>query len=402
MEVRCTTNKWVTMKEQANILVVDDNKYNSRLLESLLTGQGHQVVIANSGKQALKSATEMPPDLILLDVVMPDMDGFATARALRTLRVTETVPIIMVTALNDTKEKVKGFEAGADDFLSKPFNGVELLARVHSLLRIKRLHDELVEKNKLLERVLMRYVSEDVAREILNNPTENLQLGGQNCEVSVLFADIRGFTHFSEQRHPAQVIELLIRVFSKLTPVVFDYRGTLDKYLGDALMAFYGAPVPSSDSAAQAACSAWAMQKKFTQLKQESAIMEGLGLGIGICTGEAVVGNVGSERIMDYTVIGNTPNTARRLQEHAQAGQILIDERTYQAIKGAFRTREIEPVELKGCSQSIQIYEVLTETAQNETSDQNPITCRIPTMASTTEEYHEKTIQIDSLPPVRA
>ncbi|MBN1976077.1 MAG: response regulator [Anaerolineae bacterium] len=386
------------MKEQANILVVDDNKYNTRLLQSLLEGQGHQVVVANSGKQALLSATETPPDLILLDVVMPDMDGFATTRALRTLQITETVPIIMVTALNDTREKVKGFEAGADDFLSKPFNGIELLARVNSLLRIKRLHDELVEKNKLLERVLMRYVSEDVAREILNNPTENLQLGGQSCEVSVLFADIRGFTNFSERRHPAQVIELLIRIFSKLTPVVFDYRGTLDKYLGDALMAFYGAPVPSSDGPAQAVCSAWAMQKMFAQLKQENTIMEGLGLGVGICTGEAVVGNVGSERIMDYTVIGNTPNTARRLQENARAGQILIDEKTHTAIQGAFRTRKIDLMELKGYSQRIPIYEVLTDQEFAPEGERDRGNC-IPTIL---KEYHGNDLQIRPLPPVRA
>ncbi len=386
------------MKEQARILVVDDNKHNVRLLQSLLTKQGHEVITANSGKQALARVTNTPPDLILLDVVMPEMDGFATTRALRAYSATETIPILMVTALNDTQEKVKGFEAGADDFVSKPFNGIELLARVNSLLRIKRLHDELVEKNKLLERVLMRYVSEDVAREILDNPTENLRLGGESCEVSVLFADIRGFTRFSERRQPAQVIELLIRVFSQLTPVVFDYRGTLDKYLGDALMAFYGAPVPSSDGPAQAVCSAWAMQKKFAQLKRENAIMDSLGLGIGICTGEAIVGNVGSERIMDYTVIGNTPNTARRLQESARAGQILVDEKTHSAIQGAFRTRKIDLMELKGYSQPISIYEVVTgqEPTPEEARDQGDC---IPI---TLEEYHENDLQIYPLPPVRA
>jgi adenylate cyclase len=386
------------MKEQARILVVDDNKHNVRLLQSLLTKQGHEVITASSGKRALARVATTPPDLILLDVVMPEMDGFATTRALRAYSATETIPILMVTALNDTREKVKGFEAGADDFVSKPFNGIELLARVNSLLRIKRLHDELVEKNKLLERVLMRYVSEDVAREILNNPAENLRLGGESCEVSVLFADIRGFTHFSEQRPPAQVIELLIRVFSQLTPVVFDYRGTLDKYLGDALMAFYGAPVPSSDGPAQAVCSAWAMQKKFAQLKQENAVMNDLGLGIGICTGEAVVGNVGSERIMDYTVIGNTPNTARRLQENARAGQILVDEKTHAAIKAAFRTRKIDLIELKGYSQRMSIYEVLID--QEATSGQT--LDREEGMPTKLETYHENDLPIYPLPPVRA
>jgi adenylate cyclase len=384
------------MKEQARILVVDDNKHNVRLLQSLLNKQGHEVITARSGRQALASVTETVPDLILLDVVMPEMDGFMTTRALRAFSATETIPILMVTALNDTREKVKGFEAGADDFLSKPFNGIELLARVNSLLRIKRLRDELIEKNELLERVLMRYVSEDVAREILNNPTENLRLGGESCEVSVLFADIRGFTRFSEQHSPTQVIELLIHVFSLLTPVVFDYRGTLDKYLGDAIMAFYGAPVPSSDGPAQAVCSAWAMQKKFAQLKQENAVMDDLGLGVGICTGEAVVGNVGSERIMDYTVIGNTPNTARRLQESAQAGQILIDEKTHCAIKGVFRTRKAKAMELKGCSHSVQVYEVLTDT------DLTPGKTPEKDSPIPTGEYHENDVQLHSLSTVRA
>jgi adenylate cyclase len=391
------------MRDRARILIVDDNKHNVKILQSLLAAQGHEIFVAYNGKEALDRVAQVSPDLVVLDVIMPDMDGFVVTRVLRANAETKAIPILMVTALNDLKEKVKGFGVGADDFLSKPFNGVELLARVRSLLRIKRLHDELREKNALLERVLTRYVSEEVAREILGNPTQNLQLGGQSCEVSVLFADIRGFTHFSEQRHPSQVIEMLICIFSRLTPVVFDYHGTLDKYLGDAIMAFYGAPIPSPNSPEQAVCTAWAMQQGFAELKRERLDIESLGLGIGICTGEAVVGNVGSERVMDYTVIGNTPNTAKRLQECAQASQILIDERTYQAVGKIAEARAVDPLDLKGGSHPTQAYEVLAV--------EEPVTTRVrssgnphPPAFSSGEyhEYHENNLQRRSLSTVWA
>ncbi len=325
----------------------------------MLSAQDYEVVSAQNGKEALDSVADVLPDLIVLDVIMPDMDGFAVTRVLRADVETQAIPILLVTALHDIKDKVKGFEAGADDFLTKPFNGVELLARVRSLLRIKQLHDELQEKNAILERVLMRYVSEEVARNILSNPDQNLRLGGQSCEVSVLFADIRGFTHFSERREASQVTDTLNHIFGNLTPIVFEYQGTLDKYLGDAIMAFYGAPIPSLNSPEQAVRTAWAMQQRFAQLCQDDVTVGELGLGVGICTGEAVVGNVGSERIMDYTVIGNTPNIARRLQELAQAGQVLIDEGAYQAVKDIVEVKETELLNVKGCSDPVRAYEVL-------------------------------------------
>lgn len=351
------------------ILVVDDNKHNVRVLESMLTAQDYEVAVAYDGKQALEHVSQMLPDLIVLDVIMPDMDGLAVTQVLRTRADSQAIPILMVTALHDTKDKLKGFDAGADDFLSKPFSAVELLARVRSLLRIKRLHDELEAKNALLEHVLARYVSEEIAREILTNPSQNLRLGGQSCEVSVLFADIRGFTRFSERRDAAQVTNVLNYIFNHLTPVVFEQHGTLDKYLGDAIMAFYGAPIPSPSNAKQAVRSAWAMQQQFSQLCQEEPLVGELGLGIGICTGEAVVGNIGSERIMDYTVIGNTPNTAKRLQEQAQAGQILIDGQAYEAVKEIVQVRRTDLLDFKGCSQPIQAYEVLTVSSNGRESD---------------------------------
>jgi adenylate cyclase len=346
-------------KKPFHVLIVDDRESNVKLLERMLTPRGYKITTAHDGLQALDRVAQELPDLILLDILMPNMDGFEVAQTLRSHEETAAVPILMLTALTSVQDKIKALESGADDILSKPFYNVEVLARVRSLLRIKQLHDELQTKNALLERVLMRYVSEEVAIEILSNPDQNLQLGGQSCEVSVLFADIRGFTKFSEQREALQVTQVLNRIFSDLSSVIFEYHGTLDKYIGDAIMAFYGAPVTSSDNAAQAVRTAWVMQQQFSQLRQENAVMSELGLSAGVNTGEAVVGNVGSERLMDYTVIGNTPNIAKRLQEHAHPGQILIGERTYQAIKEAVDVREIEPLHLKGISELVRAYEVL-------------------------------------------
>jgi adenylate cyclase len=349
-------------KEAANvprILIVDDRESNVKLLKSVLRREGYEVTAAYNGQEALDRVAEEQPDLILLDVLMPKMNGLEVARTLRANEETQAIPILMLTALKEVQDKIKALESGADDILSKPFYNVEVLARVRSFLRIKQLHDELQTKNALLERVLMRYISEEVALEILSDPDQNLQLGGQSCEVSVLFADIRGFTKFSEQREPSQVTQVLNQIFNCLSPVIFEHHGTLDKYMGDAVMAFYGAPVPSSDNVVQAVRTAWAMQERFSQLRLENAAMSELGLGIGIHTGEAVVGNVGSDQLMDYTVIGNTPNIARRFQERALPGQILISERAYAALKGTIKAHEIEPLHLKGISEPVRAYEVL-------------------------------------------
>ncbi len=341
------------------ILVVDDKMHNLKLLQSMLGPHGYEIITASNGIEALARAAEMLPDLILLDVLMPGMDGFEVARTLRAREESRGIPILMLTALNELQDKVRDLEAGADDFLCKPFHGVELLARVRSLLRIKKLHDELQTKNALLERILMRYISEDIARQILSNPTQNLKLGGQSCQVSVLFADIRGFSHFSEQHEAMLVTEVLNKIFNDLAPTIFHYHGTLDKYLGDAIMAFYGAPVPLPNNTAQAVYTACSMRERFEVLQRETVLIGQLGMGFGISTGEAVVGNIGSERMMDFTVIGNTPNIAKRLQESAGPGQILIDLSSYQAIQEIVEVNEIESLMLKGYREPIRAFEVL-------------------------------------------
>lgn len=314
------------------ILIVDDDWLNRDLLKAYLTASGCDVVTAANGEEALEMALAEPPDLALADIQMPRMDGLSLCRELKAAPATRFMPVVIVTALDSEDEKLKAIEVGADDFVSKPYNAVVLLTRVRSLLRIKRLHDEVESRNQLLRQVLNRYVAEDVAEVILTDPERHLKLGGELRKVTVMFADIRGFTRFTEQHPAPEVIAALNSIFQALSQVVFDHHGTFDKYLGDGLMTFFGAPVAEEDDAQRALAAAIEMQRRFGKLKQETAAFAELGLGIGLHSGEAVVGNIGSDEVMDYTVVGDVVNVAKRLQELSTAGQILISSDTYGAV----------------------------------------------------------------------
>ncbi len=269
---------------------------------------------------------------------MPRLDGLSLCRRIKSDPRTRFVPVIIVTALDEEDEKLRAIQVGADDFIGKPFKAVILLTRVRSLLIQKHLHDELDSRNRLLQQVLNRYVDQDLAQVILTDPERHLKLGGETRQVTVLFADLRGFTEFAA-RHPAsRVVETVNRVFEELTHVIFEHGGTFDKFLGDAILAFYGAPFSAADDARRALCSALDMQARFARLQRQSPdtpLADLQGLGIGVHTGEAIVGNIGSERVMDYTVIGNTVNIARRLQEAAPPGEILISGETLQNVPTA-------------------------------------------------------------------
>jgi adenylate cyclase len=338
------------------ILIVDDDWLNRDLLKAYLTGSGCQVTTAADGQQALDMALETPPDLALVDIQMPRIDGLSLCRELKSNPKTRFVPIVIVTALDSEEEKLKAIEVGADDFVSKPYNAVVLLTRVRSLLRIKRLHDEVESRNHLLRQVLNRYVAEDVAEVILTDPERHLKLGGEMRPVTVLFADIRGFSRFTERHSAPEVIAALNAIFQALSQVVFEHRGTFDKYLGDGLMTFYGAPVAETDDAQRAVDSALEMQRRFQALRDKHAEdFRDLGLGIGLHSGEAVVGNIGSEKVMDYTVVGDVVNIAKRLQEEAGGGQILLSRDTFElvSVEGA---RKLTGIALPGRQGTVEAY----------------------------------------------
>ena len=319
------------------IVVVDDDWLNRDLLSSYLTTAGCEVTAFPNGEQGWSAIQEILPDMALLDIRMPGIDGLSLCRRIKENPRTQFIPVVIVTALDSQNEELNAIESGADDFITKPFNSVILLTRVRSLLRLKRLHDELESRNALLRQVLNRYVDQEIADVILTDPERHLKLGGETRQVTVLFADLRNFTSFSADHAAPQVVDILNLVFNELVEIIFKHKGTFDKFLGDAIMAFFGAPISGADDARRAGLAALDLQKCFKELQSQEGnqILAPLGLGIGIHSGEAIVGNIGSERVMDYTVIGDTVNIAKRLQEIAKPGEILISEATYQMVPGA-------------------------------------------------------------------
>ena len=342
------------------VMVVDDDWMNRELLEAYLRNADCDVMLAHSGEQALRLAREHAPDLILLDINMPGMNGYEVCARLKSDERTQFTPVVMVTALEADDDKIKAIEAGADDFLTKPFNSLLMMTRVRSLLRIKQLHDELESRNNLLRRVLNRYVNEDIVDVVLVDPDRYLHLGGDTRTVTVFFADIRGFTAFAERRPADEVLQTLNRIFNELTEVIFDHHGTLDKYIGDELMAFFGAPVATGDDVLNALRAALEMQRVFRRVCDAigNPDLRRLGLGIGLHTGEVAVGNVGSERVMSYTVIGDVVNTARRIQQEARGGQVLISETTYQLATPGLDAERLDARLLSGKSEPIVIYDL--------------------------------------------
>lgn len=336
------------------ILVADDDWLNRDLLQTYLTASGCEVLTASDGRIALDHALHNRLDLALLDVQMPRLDGLTLCQILKGAPETRFMPVVIVTAMDREDERLRAIEAGADDFVLKPYSSIVLLTRVRSLLQLKKLHDEIEARNRLLRQVLDRYVAEDVTDIILTDPERYLKLGGEIRRVTVLFADIRGFTLFTESHSGPEVIETLNRVFQALSVLIFAHKGTFDKYLGDGLMAFYGAPVAAEDDAQRAVQTAIEMQHWFGKLRGESELAR-LGLGIGLHSGEAVVGNIGSEKVMDYTVVGDVVNVAKRLQERARRGQILLSSATF-ALAPGLSTRPPSQVRLPGRKEPIMVH----------------------------------------------
>ncbi|MFA6451534.1 MAG: adenylate/guanylate cyclase domain-containing protein [bacterium] len=348
------------MKDKPVILVVDDIPQNIELVEAHLEPLGYEIIAAANGVEALGKLSVNQVDLILLDVMMPGMNGYEVCKIVKSDSENTFLPIIMLTALDNMNAKIEGLEAGADDFLNKPFNKVELVARVKNLLKIKFLHDEVELRNKLISSMLHRYVDGSVIEQILANPNKYSKLGGDRKEVAAFFCDIRGFTPVSEKTTADELIHLLNSIYKELTGIVFSNNGTFDKYMGDCIMAFWGAPTDIEDETLWAVRAALEMQKAFEALKHDwPPELKTLGIGIGINFGEVVIGNIGTEETMDYTIIGEVVNTAQRVESIARPGQILITKNAKLRVEGKIQFLKLEPVLLKGKSLPVEIYEVL-------------------------------------------
>lgn len=333
------------------ILTVDDEPANRALLRKLLGHQGYDVVEAEDGAAALAAVEEHHPDLVCLDVMMPRMDGIEVCQRLRSQPKNAGLPILLLTALDRSEDRARGLEAGANDFLSKPFDEIELAARIRSLLRTKALQDRLAD-------LLGQYVSESVAAEALRDPYA-VSLGGDRRHATTLFADVRGYMALVAEQPPETTLDLLNRYLTVVSDAVEDEGGTVADLLGDGIFAFFGAPVMHADDPARAVRAALVMQAAVSRLEIPSMPGVRLQTGIGITTGEVIAGNVGSERRMHYAVVGEPVNVAARLQTAAGPGQILIDDATHRVVSDLVTVQDLGSLRLAGKGEWVHAYNVL-------------------------------------------
>jgi class 3 adenylate cyclase len=345
------------------ILVVEDSPDEAFVMRLRLEGERYGVLTAATGADALQLVAAGLADMVLLDVGLPDIDGYEVCRRIREWEIetyghSPVIPVVMVTG-RSSQERAGGLNAGADDFLTKPVNHEELLARVRSLLRIKTLHDQLSIRNRLLYDALQRSVSAPVAERIVEDPERYLQPGGERRTVSVLFADLRGYTNLAQHLAPDQAIVVLNTYLSHMIEVIYQYGGTVNQLLGDGVMAIFGAPMPFEDHAWRAAQAALDMRETAAGLQPPGLEETRLPMRIGITSGDVIVGHIGSERRVDYTAVGATVNLAARLQGLAETGDIMIDEAAYSRIEGDVVAEDGGMIPVRGFDEPIHVYRVL-------------------------------------------
>ena len=341
--------------------------------------KGYATCTAASGPEALARLESDQPDLLLLDVMMPGMSGYEVCQAIRADPAHAMLPVVLVTALDPAQERAKGLEAGADDFLSKPVNQVELLARVKSLLRVKTLYDEvnrqrdeLAQWNATLEKRvaegvaelarvgrLKRFFSPQLAQAIIDGGTDD-PLKSHRREITVVFLDLRGFTAFTETADPEEVMGVLREYHAAMGRLILEHEGTLERFTGDGIMIFFNDPAPVPDPAPRAARMASAMQQEVAALAAGWAKRGyDLQMGVGIAQGFATIGGIGFEGRIDYGAIGNVTNLAARLCGEAQGGEILLSQRVVAALDGGFDTEPLAELTLKGFQRPVPAFRLL-------------------------------------------
>jgi adenylate cyclase len=369
------------------ILAVDDVPQNLDIVQMRLQAHGYEVITAADGEEALARVRQDDPDLVLLDIMMPKLDGISALKQLKQDAALRFIPVILLTAKSDTADVVAGLEAGGDDYLTKPFDQAALIARVRSMLRIKALHDlvqeqaaklekqaaELAEWNRSLEqrvatqveeieRVgrLRRFLAPQVAEVIASSDGGSPLLTSHRREVTVLFCDLRGFTAFTEIAEPEEVMTVLREYHETLGKLIFQYEGTLERFAGDGILTLFNDPIPCADHAERAVHMAVDMRDAIAVV-QERWRKRGhsLGFGIGIALGYATLGQIGFDLRSEYAAIGSVTNLASRLCDEAKAGQILISQKIFGLVEPMIEAGFVGDLTLKGFHRTMPTYEVL-------------------------------------------
>jgi adenylate cyclase len=376
------------MREPPLILVVDDVPDNVDILQMRLESQGYEVITAADGLEALDKTRSLLPDLVLLDVMMPKLDGIQTVKQLKADPTLPFIPVILVTAKADASDVIGGLESGGDDYLTKPVDHAALSARVRAMLRIKTLHDTVQDQAKRLEdqaaelaawnrrleeRVaqqlgeiekvgrLKRFLPAQLAEMIVSSGDEGI-LESHRRDIVVMFCDLRGYTAFAETGEPEEVWAVLREFHAALGPLVTRFEGTLHQFTGDGLMVFFNDPLPCPDPAERAVRMAVEMRSAVGELRSGWRRRgHELGFGVGIAQGYATLGRIGFEERVDYTAIGTVTNLASRLCGEARDGQILLSKRVAAAVEGNVALEEIGNLALKGLSQAVAVYNVVSE-----------------------------------------
>jgi class 3 adenylate cyclase len=380
------------MREKPLVLAVDDRAENLDIVRVRLEAQGYEVLTAMGGEAALAVVSDASPDLILLDVMMPGMDGIEVTRRLKGDPATRPIPILLLTAKADVHDVVDGLNAGADDYVTKPFDHSTLTARVRSLLRTKALYDtverqaaELAILNRDLEarvarqvaelertRSLRRFLAPQVADFLLKQGDEASILDHHRREIVVLFCDLRGFTSFAESAEPEEVMDLLGRYHATLGPLIHQAEGTLERFTGDGMMVFFNDPLPCDAPAIKAVSLAVEMRAECAELARFFATRgHTIGFGVGIAQGYATLGRIGFEGRFDYAAIGTVTNIAARLCSEARDGQILVTRRVALEAADATRTTSLGEIRLRGISKVLEVFNVDSLVQDSSGSDEN-------------------------------
>jgi adenylate cyclase len=351
---------------RSTVLVVDDNDLNREVLTRFFDMRGYAVLGAEDGRQALEIVDSQTVDLVLLDVMMPEMSGLDVLKELRVRRSRSELPVIMVTAKDQTEDVVEALNLGANDYIVKPLDFPVVLARAETQLSLKqamgeitRLARELEKRNRFIQHTFGRYLSDEVVSSILETP-EGLRLGGEKRTVTLLMSDLRGFTALAERLTAEQVVRLLNNYLGGMADVITRYQGIIDEFIGDAIMALFGAPTDREDDAERATACAVAMQLAMSGVNEKNR-RDGLPeveMGVAVNTGEVIVGNIGSETRAKYGVVGTHVNLTSRIQSFTLGGQVLISDATYRAAPRTIQVGQSLQLHPRGFQEPIVVHDL--------------------------------------------